>query len=103
MYEAQIAAGIALLNERIPDWREDINLDRLNLMYKDTCVLGQVTGWNTALNILDLDHDEQGQIAHGFTLPDCIGGHETLESEQKCNARWATLTDEWRAVLQPAV
>lgn len=44
MYEQQISRGIALLDEKVPDWRYRINTSELNLSRFNQCVLGQVFG-----------------------------------------------------------
>jgi hypothetical protein len=45
VYEEQIRAGIALLDEHdaVPDdWRDLINRDLLNMQFSDLCIVGQL-------------------------------------------------------------
>lgn len=38
----RVLAGVAFLDETVPDWRERINLDTLDVSSGQNCVLGQV-------------------------------------------------------------
>src|SRR5690242_21290677 len=46
---ARMAAirGARLLDRKIPDWRKRIDIDRLNMRYTDTCIIGQLFGINS--------------------------------------------------------
>lgn len=96
MYEAQIAAGAVLLDERVPDWRYLIDPEQLNMRDATQCILGQaMTNYWHAINILNMD-DKDVVEAHGFTLP-----REAAMSCDNCrDVRWALLTKEWKLYLQ---
>lgn len=40
----EVKAGIALLDEKVPGWRERIDLNQLKMEYCFSCILGQVFG-----------------------------------------------------------
>lgn len=72
--EQRVARGAALLDERVPGWRANINTDRINMTDGSRCVLGQLApmitrdawaGYHDAalfLGLADLDEEE----SHGF-------------------------------------
>ena len=39
-----VLRGVALLDEKVPDWRERINPDRLSMVSCNSCILGQLFG-----------------------------------------------------------
>jgi hypothetical protein len=41
-YDEQIAAGMALLDEKVPGWERRVNIDRLKLSDCMNCVVGQL-------------------------------------------------------------
>lgn len=43
--EQAVRKGIALLDEKVPDWRSKIDWREFDIAYADKCVLGQVFGW----------------------------------------------------------
>lgn len=84
-YVDRVRRGAALLDQRGPaDWRDRVDVDRLNLRWMDTCVLGQVYtghvesyyGYDVGLDALDAPGDADGAVArddwaqrHGFEEP----------------------------------
>lgn len=44
MYEQDIARGVALLDDQLPDWRERVSVDDLDLEVVSRCVVGQALG-----------------------------------------------------------
>lgn len=42
--DAKVARGIALLDDRMPGWRQRIDLDLLDMSSCDFCILGQLFG-----------------------------------------------------------
>lgn len=38
----RVSAGIALLDEKVPNWRDKVNIATLNIRHTRQCVLGQV-------------------------------------------------------------
>jgi hypothetical protein len=83
--------GVALLDDRVPDWRERIDARALNMMSPSLCVLGQLFGgYVRGLRMLDLLEDPHG---HGFTI-----GWEDADVARAFRA----LTSLWREVLCPS-
>lgn len=85
----RVAKGVELLDEKVPDWRDSIDTDRLNMRYgiyysdpsnptvssrsKCGCVLAQTDSRDTGrgdfyrmLNLLHLSYDESAK--YGFTF-----------------------------------
>ncbi len=63
----RVKAGMAWLSERRPKWRDDINLNTLDLANPSTCVLGQVANAiNRAVN-----GAEQVERPDFATIVDC--------------------------------
>src|SRR5262245_29088193 len=111
MYEYQIARGAALLDARRPGWRENLDVDDLDMGSVTRCVIGQTLGvehrperyvgqrWAAALTELSgvltrfsgwLTESQRVWAAeHGFDVrfPTYDGGY-------------ARLTDEWRTYLR---
>lgn len=54
----KVSRGVALLDKVRPHWRDDIEVNKLNLMYCSSCVLGQLYGWYVGglreLNLSDI-------------------------------------------------
>jgi hypothetical protein len=42
--EARVARGVALLDEKCPDWRTRVNPDTLDMRTNRMCILGQLYG-----------------------------------------------------------
>lgn len=69
----RVQRGVALLDQRVPDWRERIDVERLDMAVSAHCVLGQLNGghrtptpYTAGLDALGLDY--QGGEEHGFEL-----------------------------------
>lgn len=75
-YDEQIAAGMALLDEKVPEWWQRIDVDRLNTASPCSCVLGQMYGFYgtglEALGILGFACD------YGFGATGAGGGYPSL-------------------------
>ncbi len=87
-YEAEVAKGIALLDEKQPGWRERINLSALDMGHCGQCILGQVFG------------DYEIGVNHFFA----IGSHSLPKihgflSGAWQDSDWQDLRDEWRCQL----
>lgn len=83
-YNAEIDRGIALLDSKVPDWREVIDKDSLEMSSPTRCILGMVFGtYRTGLDELGLTAGHR----HGFSLPDDV------------EADYRELTQAWRARL----
>lgn len=85
------AKGAALLDERYPNWENEIELAKLNMSSIDSCVLGQVYGdYLAGLQELDLDLDGRNASSYGFDL-DLIA----LEQIDDTILRRAQLNQAW--------
>ena len=97
--EQRVARGVALLDERVPDWRERINTDGLDMVTGTRCVVGQVqlsfdpldwSPWHHGLGRLGLsteaDHDAHD---HGFIteIPD-TDGHMDRDATESLHDLW---------------
>ncbi|MDA8611249.1 hypothetical protein N9L18_00060 [Candidatus Pacebacteria bacterium] len=64
---ALVKEGEALLDEKHPGWRENVDIDRLNIQSPCHCVLGQIYGhYETGKNILGLSEEEA--MIRGFQI-----------------------------------
>lgn len=89
MYEDRIARGAALLDEQRPGWRDEIDVETLDLASECDCILGQLHGdYLEGVDMLDLNLPDR--VACGF---DILSG---VRDEDKAYAR---LTAEWRQAL----
>lgn len=62
-----VAAGVELLDNHRPDWRQEVNSDQLDVFDADTCILGQVFGdFGEGLTQLDLSILSIEVFRHGF-------------------------------------
>lgn len=91
MYREEIVRGAAYLDKVRPGWRDQINLDTLDLGMCTTCVLGQLAGgkesdWATVLDSFSITFGEDEHDL-GFNL---WGEGEA----------WGTLTEEWREYIR---
>jgi hypothetical protein len=94
---ARVAAGAALLDQRRPGWRAQVDPDRLDLLDWRTDILGQLYGTfgagihrlTPALSEAEMD---AWTIAHGFDL------HEVdLARAAGPVAAYRVLTEPWQA------
>lgn len=105
----RVQAGIAVLDEDKPGWRELINLTDLDLCSNERCVIGQVYkndehdywGGNYSLHLHRLagtdDYTEADEwaIGHGFESA-LTPGSEGFP----IRAEYDALTDAWKAALR---
>lgn len=105
MYEDQIAAGAAVLDEHYPTWLNEVDVPTLELNDCQRCVLGQLTGsYNTGTTILmnrqgvpvsETDEDEWA-AEHGFITPyRRCWDTDTTQSDREM----AVLTSEWKTYI----
>lgn len=78
-----VTAAIAVLDQHEPHWRDRVNLDQLEQMSHDRCILGQVFGrWSAGLDAIGCNEDlavwhldpesrEQGKYLLVDTFADC--------------------------------
>ena len=90
--EARVARGVALLDEKRPGWRTEVNPDTLDMNHDWDCVVGQlygrfIDGWGP----LGLTTQTQA-TRYGF---DAVASLYMDSDQDELNA----LTEAWRAVL----
>ncbi len=70
-YDA-VARGVALLDEKVPGWRERIDIETLDIESPQRCIVGQPCGgYETAMRRFGLEPYGRGVGAHyGFLSPD---------------------------------
>lgn len=92
--EVRVARGVALLDEKAPDWRTQVNPDTLDMCSDTACVLGQIYGrYGSGMVALGLTSRTQG-TRYGF---DSWTDRGTLSRSDDNETR--ALTAAWRAEL----
>src|SRR5688572_15387979 len=87
-YKEQIQNGIKLLNEKVPNWRNVINLEELDLYSCTNCVLGQVYGgYRSGLHELNLS--KKSSEHYGFRVSDVDNIDHSYATD------YEQLTQEW--------
>jgi hypothetical protein len=90
--EARVARGVALLDEKRPGWRAEVNSDILDMASDTACVLGQLYGrYISGCSALGITAGVQA-TRYGF---DAVTSAYTDPVDTESNA----LTEAWRAVL----
>jgi hypothetical protein len=79
-----VDAGAALLDERLPGWRDEIHPASLDLEQCEQCVLGQLFG-----------EYERGRMLLGLSRSRAMGLGFTRRG-----TTWERLTAAWREVLR---
>lgn len=99
---ARVAAGVDLLNERVPDWREHVDPDTLDLAGVFGCVLGQLAGHIAEKDRYGLTAGYYGSL-YALELPlnkapdyGFEAHHAGTELEDD---EYAALEKEWQRVL----
>ncbi len=90
----RVEAGAKLLDEKVPGWREKIDLDSLDVGNHSSCILGQLYGeYSAGMRLL------LGRPSKSWECSAALGFiHETSAREEVKN-EIACLTDGWRAFL----
>ncbi len=90
--ETRVARGVALLDEKCPDWRTEVNPDILDMTSNTACVLGQLYGrYISGCSALKITAGVQA-TRYGF---DALASVDVDPDDTESNA----LTEAWRAVL----
>jgi hypothetical protein len=90
----RVAAGVAWLDQNVPDWSGRIDLGDLNLAVCDDCILGQVFGnyWDAPL---DAERSSDGK-------PLVFGNYDAVATGLGFQGNWFEykyLGTEWRRVI----
>lgn len=89
MYEIEVRAGMAALDEHVPGWRDDVNPRLIMILSPWRCVLGQVYGsyFSDEANRF-IKKINYAVVAHGFQVPEMSDRFAGL-----------TLSETWRREL----
>jgi hypothetical protein len=83
------------------DWPVRIDLDQLDMIEQDRCVIGQLEGDFSALYDRlptgSIDAQDVWAAHHGFVAPADYYGDV---SEARVYAEYAALTEAWRAIIE---
>lgn len=80
-----IERGIAMLDSRIADWRERVDLDALDMADAQACLLGQIYGsLNQGLEALEVASSHADH--YGFSIP--FNAYEAEALNEKLNDAW---------------
>lgn len=99
-YEARVAKGIALLDEKVPGWPDKINLNRLNIGNASFCVTAQLSGENDWILGMEQLGLEQGEFntgsytMHGFNV-EAYGASTIDDDDYDGYDALATLNNIW--------
>lgn len=74
-YEARVAKGVALLDEKFPGWAEHIDVDTLMIASSNRCVTAQLAAWQS--NDPDTDYRD-GMNLLDLTVGECNDGSYTM-------------------------
>lgn len=98
-YEARVAKGIALLDQKVPGWPDRIDLEQLSISSGTHCVTAQVSGvfnYTVGMRMLDLEEglcNTGSYTQHGFQVEDSDApgmpeDYYTVEGYTTLNAIW---------------
>lgn len=94
-YDA-VARGVALLDEKVPGWRDRLSPNYLNMGDCEDCILGQMYGWyEDGLAMVGLSDDPDPWLAGRFGL--CLPSRS--ETTQETTSRYEVLTRAWREAI----
>jgi hypothetical protein len=98
---ARVQAGIALLDEKLPHWREQLrSAGPIQMQSCFRCVLGRLFGeYIVGRDLVGLDAKQAEQ--RGFIAPLFIDG--VVIANEQCDDYYARLNDEWLTQLSPAL
>lgn len=102
MYEENAHRGALLLDSAVPDWRHQIDLNRLELSSCARCVLGQVFGdYQKAIDTVPVfaafDRHDRTAAFYGFELPPDARKH--FIDERTWRWHWNALRTAWVEVI----
>lgn len=98
----RVARGAALLDEKLPGWDKDINLDRLDLSSSCRCVVGQLFVSNRLARVARLLGETLTPYAGGLiTLGLGLDGEDYDYGFDKADeaGNYELLTAEWERLI----
>lgn len=94
----RVAAGAALLDEKMPGWHARIRLPELNLGSECQCVLGQVYGhYLTGLKALWPEREFESRACGFMWLYDPETGDEDADDIEALDAEWRRVIEARRS------
>jgi hypothetical protein len=96
MFETEVKAGVAWLDETHPGWELKIDLSQLDMSHSCLCILGQLEGnyW-TALHDHKLEYDEGEEMGFAVTGERNMAGWRVTDA-----VTWGLLTAEWHEAIK---
>ncbi len=96
--EEAVAAGAALLDRKMPGWRDNIDVSRLSMSETNSCLLGQLFPryQDALIDLFELPTSDLEQSA-GDTLDEKTVEHAFDRYEQAWT--WEMLNNEWKRVI----
>jgi hypothetical protein len=96
--EERVAAGVAWLDEHVPDWPDRIKLPELDLKSCLNCVLGQLFGDFDEAPYAARDHAQP--LGFDRVLPPEVDRLSWTAIESAIEADYEALNAEWRRVIE---
>ncbi len=85
--------GVALLDEKVPDWRKRIDSELLSMVWCGRCILGQLFGgYGNGLIELEIGWDMEKAVYYGFDVFD-------VRTQSEKSKKWNKLTQLWKEQL----
>jgi hypothetical protein len=90
-YQEQVSRGARLLDVERPDWRNEIDVNALDMHKHGSCVLGQLYG-SYLIGDRILCEPNLSAIDHGFSL--------SGDPHPNPSKNWEELANAWRAEIE---
>lgn len=89
--EVRVASGVALLDAKVPGWRDLIDITAFRFYSTTRCILGQLGkgSFRAGLALVGLDGKGQHGYFHGFDV-----------NEEDGHPEWKSLNSEWLRILR---
>lgn len=108
-YASRVARGIALMDEKWPNWATEIDLEKLDIKSATCCVTAQYAKthglgnrWWEAMEPLGLGEYDGTYEEHGFNGSVSVGGSVPDDAYDALNALWRSEIERRRARAQDA-
>ncbi len=89
---------IAILDVIIPDWKNHIDKDRLDMSYCEDCILGQLYGRYT-YGMLEMEFNNEQAVEYALQTTKAYMFLLGDEEERQMEIEYARLTKVWKEVL----